>query len=81
MRFSHTCPKCSSTEIYVSKGRKHHNHGNKIMISTFKVVPLDHYTCIDCGYTEEWVTDKKSLDFLRRKARTQKPRDNFTDFV
>jgi len=81
MRHTHTCPKCQCTEIYVAKGRKHNQHGNKIMVTTFKLVPLDHYTCLECGYTEEWVTDKKSLEFLRRKAKNQSPRQNYSDFV
>jgi len=81
MRHTHTCPKCQSTEIYVSKGRKHNQSGNKILVTNFKTIPLDHFTCTECGYTEEWVTDKKSLEFLRRKASQQKPRGNYSDFV
>ena len=81
MRYSQTCPKCESTEIYISKGRKHNQHGNKIMITNFKLVPLDHYTCTNCGYTEEWVTDAKSLEFLKRKYKEKGPRDGYSDFV
>lgn len=81
MRNTNTCPKCSSTEIFISKGKKHDQHGNKIRISGFKRIPLDHYTCINCGYTEEWVTDKDSLDFVRRKFDRLPPKQNYSDFV
>ncbi|GLR17889.1 hypothetical protein GCM10007940_25040 [Portibacter lacus] len=81
MRQTNTCPKCQCTEIYVAKGRKHSQNGNKIMISNFKVIPLDHFTCVQCGYTEEWVTDAKSLEVMRKKISQQKPRQNYSDFV
>ena len=81
MRFSNTCPKCDSHDIYISKGKKHDQHGNKIRVSGFKRVPLDHYTCINCGYTEEWVTDQESLKFLQRKFDQRGPKDNYSDFV
>jgi predicted nucleic-acid-binding Zn-ribbon protein len=51
------------------------------MITNFKLVPLDHYTCTNCGYTEEWVTDKNSLEFLRRKYKEKGPREGYSDFV
>ena len=81
MRYSGSCPKCNSTEILVSKGKKHDSHGNKIRISGLKRIPLDHYTCVNCGYTEEWVTDQESLNFLRKRFDRQPRKDNFSDFV
>ena len=81
MRNTHICPKCNCSEIYVAKGRKVHQHGNKVMVTAFKKIPLDHYTCVQCGYTEEWVTNQKSLEYLRRKARDQKPGNSFSEFV
>ncbi len=81
MRHTHTCPKCNSTEILVSKGKKHDSHGNKIRVTGFKRVPLDHYTCVQCGYTEEWVTDTASLKYLQRKYDQQPNKGNYSDFV
>lgn len=81
MRNSHTCPKCNSTEIIVSKGKRLDNDGNKIRVNTFQKVPLDHFTCINCGYTEEWVTEKKGLDFLRKRFDKQPPSKNDSGFV
>jgi predicted nucleic-acid-binding Zn-ribbon protein len=81
MRHTNTCPKCNQTEIFISKGKKHDQHGNKIRVSGFKRVPLDHYTCINCGYTEEWVTEKASLDFLRKKFDRLPPNKDYSDFV
>ena len=56
-------------------------HGNKIRYSVFKRIPLDHFTCVNCGYTEEWVTDEKELEFLRKKYDKGKRLDDYSDFV
>lgn len=81
MRFSQTCPKCSGTQIMRSAGKKMDQHGNKIRFNAFKKIPLDHFTCINCGYTEEWVTDDKELEFLRKKYDKGKKNDGYSDFV
>ncbi len=81
MKNTGVCPKCERSEIIRTAGKKHDHDANKIRYSIFRKIPLDHFTCVNCGYTEEWVTNEKELDFLRKKYQSNPSKENFTDFV
>lgn len=81
MRVTNTCPKCYGTKIMRSQGKIYDQDGNKIRYSIFKKIPLDHFTCTECGYTEEWVTDQKHLQFLQEKYGKGKSTNDYSDFV
>jgi len=59
------CPKCGSHDVYSDYDHPKHPQPDtttvKIGQFTEPVTFSDNYVCIDCGYTESYVTDPNRL--------------------
>ena len=71
MKNTGQCVKCNSEDVIrISQGwSKATTYANVIVtgwtaISAVKVV---RYLCGSCGYSEEWIDDKESIEKLRKK--------------
>jgi predicted nucleic-acid-binding Zn-ribbon protein len=60
------CPKCGSGNIFTKKDGI--NFGSFEVIITFFVThsPANDYICVDCGYFERYIDDKKKLEEVSR---------------
>lgn len=65
MKNTKICPKCNSKSIARIPGETGpHGYGNIIMtgMTIFSAVKVTRYLCCDCGYSEEWIDDKKDIE-------------------
>jgi len=70
MKNTQTCSKCNSKNILRIPGKAGlYGAGNNIMtgMSIFSAVKITRYLCCECGYSEEWIDDKKDIDQLINK--------------
>lgn len=56
MKKTGTCPKCSSLKVYKKALITERRAMIKVSILTYFTV--DVYVCLDCGYLEEYMTEK-----------------------
>jgi len=63
-----TCPNCGSSEVYAGTNlaRKGGSY-NTIPISFMRLVALDNYVCVDCGYLERYISDRAGLERIKKK--------------
>jgi len=66
------CPKCNSNNVFSGAkitNKKHSFGFNTIPVgSIWKIPPaLDNYVCVDCGYVESYISDKKALEYITKK--------------
>ena len=71
MKNTKICPKCNSTDIYVTEGMIAGEFKNVILCSFLSAVPVDRYICGTCGYVEHWV-DKKHLNEIKKSKEVKK---------
>ncbi|MBE7436336.1 MAG: hypothetical protein HS100_20645 [Anaerolineales bacterium] len=69
------CPKCSSSEVYFIKydysnlrGSAAHALLDSFVFPKGPGMNFTLYICVDCGYTEHYVHDKKQLKQVAQKA-------------
>lgn len=65
MKNTKICPKCNSKSIVRIPGEAGpHGSGNIIMtgMTVFSAVKVTRYLCCECGYSEEWIDDKKDIE-------------------
>jgi len=61
MMISRICPKCGCNDIVVVDGSAGaYGSGNNIMVGAtiFSAVKVDRYICVNCGFTEEWISQE-----------------------
>ena len=69
------CPKCNSNNVFsgatMSKFSKNgvlHSNSIPLVGGIFcKATQLDNYVCVDCGYVESYISDKKALEYITKK--------------
>ena len=67
MKNTHTCPKCNSLDLLsIPGGTTWNGRPNKVMVNSFKWLPVTRLVCGDCGYTEEWI-DSSDLPKLKKQ--------------
>ncbi len=69
MKYTHSCPKCSGTELLMIKGSSEaYGAGNNIRVGAtiFSSVLVHRYVCCSCGYSEEWI-NQEDLAKLKKK--------------
>lgn len=61
------CPVCQARQVHSGASIRNksgsHDH-NAIPITFWRSVALDNYVCINCGYVESYVSDKRKLDLI-----------------
>jgi predicted nucleic-acid-binding Zn-ribbon protein len=62
---SGVCPKCGSGDIRVIA--VHRSIGASIATGFFSEASVDHHVCVDCGYTETYVSDPAELQRIAAK--------------
>lgn len=70
MKNTKTCSKCNSRNILRIPGKfGAFGSGNNITwgISGFNGVKVTRYLCSECGYSEEWIDNKKDIENLQKK--------------
>jgi len=70
MKNTKICPKCNSREILRILGETGaYGTGNNILVGVtiFGAVNVTRYLCCECGYSEEWIDNKKDIEKLQRK--------------
>ena len=70
MMTTNACPKCNSANILhipVKKGKMGKWNNSVIWLSAVKYVEITRLVCENCGYSEEWITNKENLKKLRDK--------------
>jgi len=70
MKNNNPCPKCDSTDIIRIEGKAGaYGSGNNIPIglTIYSAVKVTRFLCGSCGYSEEWIDDKKDIEKLRKK--------------
>ncbi|WP_375559747.1 hypothetical protein ACE193_18740 [Bernardetia sp. OM2101] len=60
MKQTGICPKCTSLEIY--KKTSTNDPRSAISLSTLNYFVIDLHICLDCGYIEEYISEKDLLD-------------------
>lgn len=67
---SGVCPNCGSDRIYsgINAPMKQGTHdSNAIPITLWDSAPLDNYVCVDCGFVESYIGDRRLLEIIARK--------------
>lgn len=67
MKQAHSCPKCGSVRVVRIPDNGRYANGNNIYTSNvtlFGRIPVIRYVCVECGYVENWVEDKRDLEKL-----------------
>ena len=70
MKNSKKCPKCSSSRIIKIPGQVGpYGAGNNIPTRTFipSFVKVTRYLCSNCGFSEEWIDEKKDIEKIEKK--------------
>lgn len=70
MKNTKRCPKCEGAKIIRVEGRVGpYWDGNNIPMGVRRdnAVLIDRYICSECGYSEEWIDSKDSLQALADK--------------
>ena len=76
MKFSGTCPKCSSTGVIRVPGSVgSHGAGENIAVGKLYTnsVLVTRYVCPQCGFIEHWVDSPRDIERVVKKFRTEKP--------
>ena len=63
------CPRCGSQNVKSGakiEGKEGLHGGNRIAIDKHRLVELDNYVCVDCGYTECYIGDRGILNRIER---------------
>jgi len=60
------CPKCNSTEVYLKENFMNLD-GSSIIMSAFVRVSLNHYVCTNCGYVENYISEKYNCERISKK--------------
>jgi len=66
MKNSGICPKCKSNNISEIQSDL---LGTRISTGAFSFASVSYYVCCQCGYVEEWITDKKDLEKISDKRK------------
>ena len=70
------CPKCNSSNVFkYEKGVRFGEHGGGDSLTIFsgdvshltRYVAYESYVCVDCGYFENYISDKAPLEEIRKK--------------
>ena len=65
------CPKCNCNNVFSGadvSDKKLSMGFNTIPIgSLWKYPALDNYVCVDCGYVESYISNKKALEYIAKK--------------
>jgi len=72
MKNSQTCPKCNTNDIVKIPGNTvADGSGNNIKVgmTILNAIKVTRYVCGNCGYSEEWIDDKKDIEKLKRSFR------------
>ena len=65
MKNTRVCTKCQSQDIIRIPGNIGvYGSGNNIVSGIIKKVKVTRYLCCECGYSEEWIDDKKDIGQL-----------------
>ena len=63
-----TCTKCNSNKVVEIENSVGFNKGGNgfinIPINAFKTVSTSRYICCNCGYIEQWVSNKEDLECI-----------------
>jgi predicted nucleic-acid-binding Zn-ribbon protein len=59
------CPKCDSREVYIRNPNWYVK--NAIVIDREKVAPCVVYICVECGYTESYLSERSDLRQVRQE--------------
>ena len=63
------CPSCGSERVHTGAdiaGKEGLRGSNRIPIDAQFAVALDNYVCVDCGYLESYVTDRRALNRIQK---------------
>ncbi|MFT4565917.1 MAG: putative nucleic-acid-binding Zn-ribbon protein [Saprospiraceae bacterium] len=72
MKNTHQCSKCNSSDIIKVPGPASVGYSqNKVPTGFFSSGNVDRYVCLECGYSEEWITKVADLQKLRKKYGTK----------
>jgi hypothetical protein len=63
------CPSCHGDDIVLVPGATStsSNLRSGVAVGAFRSVVFDRVVCLQCGSVREWVTNRQSLDLLRKK--------------
>jgi len=64
MKNNGICPKCKSNNISEIGSDI---LGTRIKTGALSFASASYYVCCQCGYIEEWITDKKDLEKISAK--------------
>lgn len=83
MKISKQCLKCNSHDVVVVPGNKNIAEG-RLLLNMWgtKVLLLDKYICMNCGYYEKYAAiDKNARKWLNNIAEKNKAKNDFDEFV
>ncbi len=69
MKYTHTCPKCGTSDVLLVPGNAGaYGMGNNIQtgLTNLSAVLVNRYVCCACGYSEEWI-DEADIPKLKKK--------------
>lgn len=69
---SGVCPKCGSTDVYSNEHlsawvRSGYNWANTIPITGLAHAELGNFVCVNCGYTENYISNRNKLQKIAEK--------------
>jgi hypothetical protein len=73
------CPRCASDNIRSGAaidGKEGLRGGNRIPLDAQHTASLDNYICLDCGYTESYISDRDALKRIEKLWPKVKPKGN-----
>ena len=77
MKCTNSCPKCQNAEIAKIEGGGFKGNTYNIISFGLTTVYLTRYVCTYCGYTENYVDDKKDLDKIKNKFFKSEDKNDF----
>lgn len=72
MKNTEISPKCQANDIVRIPGKVGaYGVGNNIImgVATFNAIKVTRYLCGTCGFSEEWIDDRRDLEKLKNKCK------------
>lgn len=75
------CPQCGASTVKSGadiEGKEGLRGSNRLPIDLMHSVAVDNYVCVQCGYTESYIADRRALNRIEKQWQKVHPQSTDT---